>query len=98
MKIVIGYLGLTSLLLWGANATAQGFVPPRLGLVDSRPLEVEVIPDVRLQGVEVLGVVPGSPASRAGLNHGDVILSANFGRVKTPDDLRRALAQSGPRL
>jgi membrane-associated protease RseP (regulator of RpoE activity) len=68
--------------------------PPRLGLIDSRATQIEVIPGVPLAGLEVLGVVPGSPAARAGLAPGDVVLSANAARIIVPDDLRRALAES----
>jgi len=85
---------------WAAVAPAQdrnplpASPPLRLGLIDSRPAEVEVIPGVRLSGLEVLGVVPGSPAAQAGLDVGDVIFSANARRVVTPNDLRQVLATS----
>jgi len=93
------------LLAWAGLASAQvlppipaprpGLPPYRLGLIDSQTTEVEVIPGVRLRGLEVLGVIPGSPAGRAGLGAGDVILAANSARVIAPDDLRRAMAESG---
>ena len=77
-----------------------GIVPqvPFLGLTDSRTREVEIIPGVRLAGLEVVGVVPASPAQRAGLKGGDIILAASSTRVIAPDDLRRALAASRGRL
>jgi membrane-associated protease RseP (regulator of RpoE activity) len=104
----VGRVGTCLVLSWAAIASAQAIAPIpgpppavapyRLGLIDSRTAEIEVIPGVRLRGLEVLGVVPGSPAGRAGLGAGDVILSANSARIVAPDDLRRALAESGGRL
>ena len=92
------YLVVACLLLsWAAVASAQA-PPYRLGLVDSWTTRIEVVPDVPVAGLEVLGVVPGSPAARAGLGAGDVILSANAARIVAPDDLRRALGESRGRL
>jgi hypothetical protein len=72
--------------------------PFRLGIVDSRAVEVEILPGVRLVGLEILDVVPGSPAEVAGLGPSDIVLSANDRRIVAPDDLRRAMAVSGGRL
>ena len=44
-------------------------------------------------GVLVLGVEPGSPAERAGLHEGDVILQFGPGRVTGIDDLHRRLTE-----
>ena len=44
-------------------------------------------------GVLVLGVEPRSPADRAGLREGDVILGFGTGRVKGIDDLHRQLTE-----
>ena len=57
-----------------------------------------MVPGVRLRGLEILGVVPGSPAGRVGLEAGDVILSVGLAGVVTPDDLRRALSGPDSRL
>jgi membrane-associated protease RseP (regulator of RpoE activity) len=95
-------IGLGILLFWTAIAPAQ-FIPPimpprptyRLGLIDSRATEIEVIPGLPAKGLQILGVVPGSAAGRSGLHEGDVILSANSARIIVPDDLRRVMAGSG---
>jgi membrane-associated protease RseP (regulator of RpoE activity) len=72
--------------------------PYRLGLIDSRPTQVDLLPGLRVPGLQVLDVVPGSPADRAGLKAGDVVLAANAQRVTAPEDLRRVIAGSGGRL
>ncbi len=48
----------------------------------------------RVEGVEVLDVERGSPAARAGLREGDIIVSVNRQPVKSVDDVRRAAAKS----
>ena len=46
-------------------------------------------------GAIIAGVVPGSPAERAGFVEGDVILSVNSRAVTTPDEVARAFEASG---
>lgn len=43
-------------------------------------------------GVTVTGVVPGSPAERAGIRKGDVLLSIDGNPVSTLEDIHRAMA------
>ncbi len=45
----------------------------------------------KVQGVEVINVKRGSPASRAGLRRGDIIVSVNRIPVNTVDDVRKAM-------
>jgi len=49
----------------------------------------------RVEGVQVIDVKRGSPAARAGLRPGDIIVSVNRQAVKTVDDVRRAAEKSG---
>src|SRR5690348_16315456 len=93
------------LLAWAVPAPAQvlppvpaprpGSAPYRLGSVHSQTHRIRMDPGGRQGGLEVLGVIPGSPAGRAGLEAGDVILAANSARIIAPDDLRRVMAESG---
>lgn len=39
-----------------------------------------------LEGLPVLGVLPGTPAARAGVRYGDVVLSVNGRRTRTVAD------------
>jgi S1-C subfamily serine protease len=47
-------------------------------------------------GVRVLSVAQGSPAERAGLLVGDVVVAVGTSRVADVDDLMRVLADAGP--
>ncbi len=48
------------------------------------------------KGVVVTEVAPDSPASKAGLEHGDVITAINGKAVSEPEDLRAAIDKAGP--
>lgn len=39
-----------------------------------------------LEGVAIVGVLPGSPSARAGIRYGDVLLEVNGKRVRTFED------------
>jgi S1-C subfamily serine protease len=45
-----------------------------------------------LEGIPVLGALAGSPAARAGLRYGDILLSVNGVRTKTVTDYVEAKA------
>jgi S1-C subfamily serine protease len=47
----------------------------------------------KTDGALVVGVVPGSPAERAGIQRGDVILELAGKKVKTPDELVAAIKE-----
>jgi S1-C subfamily serine protease len=47
-------------------------------------------------GALVIGVVPGSPADRAGLQEGDVLTALGGTQVGTPDDLTHAMLRRAP--
>ena len=71
---------------------------PRLGVaitdVNAADAEVYGLPSV--SGVEVTGVTPGTPADRAGLELGDVILVINDQPVNTVPDLQSRVARFQP--
>ena len=46
------------------------------------------------KGIRIEGVIPGSPAYRAGLKEGDVVLSFNSVEIDDPKDLKEAARQA----
>ena len=72
----------------------------RLGITAS-PLTPELAARLRLpegaNGLVVTGVDPGGPAAEAGIRQGDLIIEANRRPVRSVDDLREAIRQSGDR-
>jgi serine protease Do len=67
---------------------------PRLG-VELRPVLLEQAGERQL-GLLVLGVSPGTPADRAGITIGDVLVGAAGWLFSRPDDLAFALADAVP--
>lgn len=62
-----------------------------LGMVGrERPLDRRLVRHLALpyqQGVEVMGIEPGSPAERGGLRTGDIVLEFRGSAVRNIDDL-----------
>jgi serine protease Do len=87
-----------------ARAASQrqgtGQVGDKLG-VEVAPINPQTAAELGLpstmQGVVVASVDPEGPAARAGVQAGDVILEVNRQKVRTPDDMQRALGASGNR-
>ena len=50
------------------------------------------------EGAQVVGLVSGGPAERAGLHEGDVITHVNGERIYTSDDLTREINKVGPEV
>ncbi len=71
----------------GKPRTYQG---EDLGLT-LRELSPEEKARIGEEGLLVVSVVPGSPASRSGLRPGDLIISVNYKRVKTVRDFYRMI-------
>jgi uncharacterized iron-regulated protein len=66
----------------------EPFRRPRLG--------VTIQPAASGRGVEILAILPGSPAATAHLRKGDIILSIDDFSVNSVEEVQRALAQGGP--
>jgi uncharacterized iron-regulated protein len=64
--------------------------PPRLG--------VTIQATESGKGVEVLEVMPGSPAAGSGLKKGDIILSVNAKPVSKVEEVQKAVAEGGSSL
>lgn len=80
-------LAIPSRLVEGFLASVTTGGSPRLG-VAARPAVVQ-LPDRQVAGYVVLEVKPESPAANAGLLVGDVLIGADGGFFRGPDDLVR---------
>ncbi|RMA97790.1 Do family serine endopeptidase [Hydrogenothermus marinus] len=68
----------------------------KLGVV-IQPLTPELAKHFGLDyGVIITQVQKGSPAEKAGLKSGDVIVAVNGHKVKTPNDLQKYIMRAGP--
>jgi Do/DeqQ family serine protease len=65
----------------------------RLGIemVDLTPELAKKLGVTSLEGAAIANVQPGSPASKAGLRQGDVVVAMNGRNVRSPGDLRNRL-------
>ena len=61
---------------------------PRLG--------VAIQPAASGRGVEIMGILPASPAARSDLRKGDIIVSINGSPVKSVEEVQQALTRGGP--
>jgi membrane-associated protease RseP (regulator of RpoE activity) len=59
-------------------------------------LGVTVQPAASGSGVEILSILPNTPAAAANLRKGDIILSVNGSPVKSVEEVRQALTRGGP--
>lgn len=80
---------------------ALGLAIPRRGQlgVSVHSLDADLAPyfDARAgEGVVVLRVQPDSPADRAGVRGGDILLEINRDKIRSPEGLRRAVADMRP--
>ena len=50
------------------------------------------------KGVEIMEVLPDSPAAKADIRTGDIVLRVDEAPVKTAEELQRAVARGGPTL
>ena len=69
--------------------------------IEIAPINPQTAAQLRLpagmQGVVVVSVDPGGQAAMAGLEAGDIIQEVNHQKVRTPDDMQRAIGASGNR-
>jgi len=77
---------------FAAPAATSSEAGLRLAPLDAEARRVLGIPDTVRDGVVVAEVAPGSPAERAGLRSGDVILEIDREPVRSADDFARRYA------
>jgi S1-C subfamily serine protease len=88
-------------VLFVALAAAAGFSQPKAETKsNTNPDTNAVTSSLTAPGILVFAVQPGSPAEKAGIARGDIILQANGTAVNTPLDLERIIgtAKQGDRV
>jgi serine protease Do len=82
----------------GSSGQGQPSADFGLALQPMSPALARRLGDPNLQGVVVADVAAGSPAQRAGLREGDVIVSADRKPVTSPDEVEEALSDGAALL
>jgi S1-C subfamily serine protease len=80
-------------ILFAALTVTLGFAQPKAesGTATTAPAPAASVPAADA-GVLVVAVQPGSPAEKAGVKRGDIILEANGAKVNDAPELRQALS------
>ncbi|MGE3780040.1 MAG: PDZ domain-containing protein, partial [Pirellulaceae bacterium] len=96
------FCGVTVGCMFVALATSVAFAQEKGPPAAERPLPPPGKVEPRLapqdRAVAITRVLPGTPAQRAGLETGDIILSADDARVQSLSDLSQALEDSRGRV
>lgn len=77
----------------GQGAEAPNENQPARGVGTPLGVRVEPYRDRENQGLRVTAIEPGSPAAKAGVRPGDVLLKLNFTQLKRERDLERAIRE-----
>jgi hypothetical protein len=103
VKEGIGYLAerpepLTSTIKPGAAAAPAGPAPPKPQAEAGRRASLGTVPDFAFPGpgVNVTGVVPDSPAAKAGIREGDIIMRLNDSAVSNLQEYSNLLRALSP--
>jgi S1-C subfamily serine protease len=90
-RVVLATIGALMMTFFAATATPQSLPP--------KPHYLGADPDVSASsgtGVRLSAIKPGSPAEKAGLQAGDVVVKLGAVAIKNPDDLMVALKSTIP--
>ncbi len=88
MKHTIQYIAIAGILGFASGSFAQ--TPPKINL---RPEAPELM--LKRSGLQVVGVVPYSPAAAQGFEVGDIIVKVNGKPVRSLADLHYLIGRSG---
>jgi len=88
-RVVLAAIGALMMTFFAATATPQA-LPPKPHYLGAEPDPSSV------SGVGLSAINPGSPAEKAGLQVGDVIVKLGAVAIKNPEDLMVALKSTIP--
>jgi len=87
MWIVLAALAGTAAAQEPQQKRTPGYLGVQIGPVDAETRAAFGIPDAIAEGVVIFDAMPDSPAAKAGLKRGDVLVQFAGASVRTPDEL-----------